>query len=107
MSCALWADEMTAQHTLAIALEAARAFGEAIQATRRDGLAKGAGHDVVTAADGASERILSEHLARPFPIIASRAKKALPLARRIARGSGISIPLMAPPILAVAFPIGR
>ena len=67
MSCALWADERSAQNTLATALEAARLAGEAIQATRRDGVAKGSGHDVLTAADGASERILCDHLARAFP----------------------------------------
>jgi len=67
MSCDLWSTETSVRETLAIAEAAARAAGQAIQAARTDGLAKGAGHDVVTHADGASEAILCEHLARAFP----------------------------------------
>lgn len=48
-------------------MEAARLAGEEILRTRRDGMAKGAGHDVVTAADGASEYLLCTHLAAAFP----------------------------------------
>ncbi|TVR14936.1 MAG: hypothetical protein EA401_03570 [Planctomycetota bacterium] len=67
-ACGLWGSQEEARDCLAIAKEAALAAGAAIAACSRDAGCKGdSGHDLVTAADLASEQTLIQHLSRAFP----------------------------------------